>query len=250
MGTFISRLLQSFNAIPILMYHRVADSAPGEADGLCVSPAAFARQMESLHKRGVETVTMEAYRSKMRGPLGRGGRQVAITFDDGYLDNYANAFPVLARLGMSATIFLATGRVGGRSDWQGGGDKALLTWDMAREMSDGGISFQSHTHTHCDLTRCDEAQTTEELERSRKTLEDALGASVEHLAYPYGAYDDRVAARTRQAGYATACAAGMSEGGAWALPRIAMGARTGPARFALASRPWAETLRRLKCPLD
>jgi peptidoglycan/xylan/chitin deacetylase (PgdA/CDA1 family) len=116
-------------------------------------------------------------------------RTVVLTFDDGYRSVYEAAFPLLERLGLTATVFLTVGR--GRT----GPDNALpsmngrpmLRWREIRAMHKSGISFGAHTLTHPDLTTLTEARAREEIWESKARIEDALGAPVTCFAYPYGA---------------------------------------------------------------
>lgn len=106
-----------------------------------------------------------------------GSGATAITFDDGMLSDYSAAFPALLEHGMSATFYVVSDLVGrpGRA-----------SWDQLREMADAGMEIQSHTHTHPFLSELDQTQLREELVRSRKTIEDALGHPVTQLALPGG----------------------------------------------------------------
>ena len=82
-------------------------------------------------------------------------KPIVLTFDDGYEDNYTYAFPILKKFSFTATIFLITRDISGLSGWSDSEEtikEPLLSWDKIKEMSDYGIDFQSHTHTHPSLT--------------------------------------------------------------------------------------------------
>ena len=85
----------------ILMYHSVNESG----DFFSVTPAQFRSQMELLHKRGYEVVSLPEICSRLTART-LSGKEVAITFDDGYRDNYTHAFPILKEFAFPATIFV------------------------------------------------------------------------------------------------------------------------------------------------
>jgi peptidoglycan/xylan/chitin deacetylase (PgdA/CDA1 family) len=93
----------------ILMYHRVS-VAPEDAYGLAVTPDRFAAQLEHLSRLGCVVPLNEIVRPAS-------SLQMAITFDDGYLDNATTAAPMLAEAGLPATYFITTGRLDGRHFW-------------------------------------------------------------------------------------------------------------------------------------
>jgi peptidoglycan/xylan/chitin deacetylase (PgdA/CDA1 family) len=183
--------------VPILMYHRinvVTRSTPAISRALTVHPADFARQMRWLKRHGYSTVTQrELFDALMCGrPLGR--QPIMITFDDGYRDAFFKASPVLARLGMRATAYVVSGRISGR-------DPNFLTWPLLHALERRGIEIGSHTVAHRDLTSLSDAEMLEDLTSSRRALERRLLHPVPWLAYPFGAYDERVERLARRAGY-------------------------------------------------
>ena len=121
--------------------------------------------------------------------------RVAITFDDGYLDNYEYALPLLSDYHIPATFFLTTGlldkdrtvlhrfQLQRRTGYDG---IKPLEWRHARDMMRQGMSIGAHTCTHPNLAQLDRAQASEELSRSKAILEDRLGCEIDSMAYPYG----------------------------------------------------------------
>jgi peptidoglycan/xylan/chitin deacetylase (PgdA/CDA1 family) len=182
--------------VPILMYHRinvVTASTPAASRGLTVHPADFARQMRWLKRQGYRTITRrELFEALMCGRR-LGPKPIMITFDDGYRDNF-KASPVLLRLGMRATAYVVAGRISGR-------DPSFLTWPLLRALEKRGIEIGSHTVAHHDMTSLSDAEMLRDLKTSRRTLERKLGHRVPWLAYPFGAYDERVERLARRAGY-------------------------------------------------
>jgi peptidoglycan/xylan/chitin deacetylase (PgdA/CDA1 family) len=177
-----------------------------------------------------------------RRPL---GREIALTFDDGYVDTYAKAFPLLQQHGFSATIFLVLNRVGRRRDWGLGPPVDLMGWDHVEEMARCGFSFQSHTCSHPDLTELSAVALRQELADSKAKLEDKVQREVRYLAYPYGRYNDRVLDGAREAGYAAAYGTDNAAGGVYCMQRLSPQANDPSLKFAVKSSPWASWVRSL-----
>jgi peptidoglycan/xylan/chitin deacetylase (PgdA/CDA1 family) len=110
---------------------------------------------------------------------------------------FANAAPVLQRLGLRATAYVISDRISN-------GDPSFLTWGRLRALEARGLEIGSHTATHADLTALGSVQVLSELVRSRRRLEEKLGHPVRWLAYPFGAHNPRVVQLARRAGYALA----------------------------------------------
>lgn len=183
--------------VPILMYHRinvVTSETPAASRPLSVHPADFARQMAWLKRHRYRTITQrELFEALMCGRR-LGPRPIMITFDDGYRDVFFRASPVLMRLGMRATAYVVSGRISGR-------DPSFLTWPLLHALERRGIEIGSHTVAHHDMTSLTDAEMLEDLRSSRRALERKLRHRVSWLAYPFGAYNERVATLARRAGY-------------------------------------------------
>jgi peptidoglycan/xylan/chitin deacetylase (PgdA/CDA1 family) len=115
-----------------------------------------------------------------------GGLNVALTFDDGYLEHHKIA-SFLYKRNVRATFFLITGL----REWN---NKPLLTLQprLIREMQRMNHEIASHTQSHPDLLTVSDQAVHRELHDSKDYLEDLLGREVEGFAYPYGTYDDRI----------------------------------------------------------
>jgi peptidoglycan/xylan/chitin deacetylase (PgdA/CDA1 family) len=210
--------------VPILMYHRinvVRPSTPAASRGLTVHPADFARQMAWLKRQGYRTITQrELFEALMCGRR-LGPKPIMITFDDGYRDTFFKASPVLMRLGMRATAYVVSGRISGR-------DPSFLTWPLLHALEKRGIEIGSHTVAHHDMTSLSDAEMLEDLKSSRRALERKLGHRAPWLAYPFGAYDERVERLTRRAGYLLAVTT-RPGAGQWRVirsPSLACGSST------------------------
>jgi len=189
--------------LPILMYHRVADSGPEATARWRVAPDEFERQVAYLADAGFRTVRLEEWHraAQLRQPLP--GRAVVLTFDDAYEDFAIDAWPVLERHGLGALVFLVSEHVGGTAAWDSayGEPAPLLDWDTARELAGRGVEFGSHCVTHTPLTRLSVDAMANELLRSRMAVESELGRPVDAIAYPHGSYDAVVEQRAGACGY-------------------------------------------------
>ncbi len=238
----LGRLLPT-PTVPILMYHHLRPDEGGvTGDDTAISLGTFRRQMQWLAEQGIRTLLLDEVASGLRTGPWKG--RAAITFDDGFADTFELAFPVLQEFGLKATVFLVSGKMGKTTDWEQGGPTPLMSWAQAGEMARTGHGLQAHTHSHADLTRCDDARVLEELTRCREQIEQALSQPVRHLAYPFGRYDARVQALAAKASYASACAADMAQRARdpYALERFDMQRFQRPGAV-LGAGPWANWLR-------
>lgn len=194
-------------AVPILMYHNVSELPPEIRThrALYVTPRRFAAQMRLLKHMGYRGVSMSEAMPYLRGE--RTGRVAAITFDDGYRDNLANALPELQRHGFTATCYVVSGHIGHHNAWdaqQLGVRKPIMVAGELRRWCGAGMEIGAHTRSHPHLTQCDAAALASEIAGSKHALEDAIGADVPQFCYPYGDHDDAVVDAVRDAGFAAA----------------------------------------------
>ncbi len=202
---------------PVLLYHSVDDSG----SVISITPARFLEQMEFLHSRGYRTATLAEYvdglgaRRRSGAALRAGGsgdgrsadRTVVITFDDGFRNNYAEAFPVLRRFGFTATVFLATDYVGSVCTWERHPsipELPMLSWSEIEEMHEHGIDFEAHTCSHPRMTRLGRDEMRRELTLARRIVERRLRKSVNYFCHPYGDTDISTQEAVRDCGYAAA----------------------------------------------
>jgi peptidoglycan/xylan/chitin deacetylase (PgdA/CDA1 family) len=196
--------------IPILMYHSISSYASPRFRPCIVSPEAFDKHLSYLEQYHYTSVTVTQFVQAMaRGGEGLPPRPVILTFDDGYADFYASAFPALQRHGFTATLYIATAFVGGTSRWlrvEKETARPMLTWGQLAEISANGIECGAHSHTHPPLDMLPLSRARDEIVRSKKLLEEHLGQQVSSFAYPFGYYSAHVRQSVQEAGYASACA--------------------------------------------
>jgi peptidoglycan/xylan/chitin deacetylase (PgdA/CDA1 family) len=156
---------------------------------------------------------------------GRGRGLVGLTFDDGYADFVTDVLPLLTRHRFTATVFVVAGQLGGQNDWDPlGPRKRLMTAEQVSRAADAGVEIGSHGLHHRALPEVDATTLVQEIEHSRKVLQDLVGPTVVGFSYPYGDRDDRATSAARAAGYEYACATWLT--GArdrHALPRTYIG---------------------------
>lgn len=182
------------NLAAVLMYHHIGDPPPGiKLWALYVSRLNFAFQMWYLKKAGYNLISLE----ELSGAMAAGAKlppySVALTFDDGFRDFYLNAYPVLKKYDLPATVFTVTGQCGRNADWEGielTGTGALMTGaEMSAIMSDSKIVFAPHTASHKKLSALNRAEAESEILSSIEAVKNIGGRAPFSFAAPYGDYN-------------------------------------------------------------
>ncbi len=170
----------------VVAFHRVNDRTAGDA--LSVGVADFARFCR-FFRAHFDVIPLGALLTRLERGQPLAGC-LAISFDDGYLDNYSCAAPVLQQLGLPATFFAVSSFLGSRTRawWDAGIEPAppWMSWAQLRELHAAGFEIGAHTHTHANLGEIRGKQAREEILRGKDELEQGLGAAVSNFAYPYG----------------------------------------------------------------
>jgi peptidoglycan/xylan/chitin deacetylase (PgdA/CDA1 family) len=192
-----------------LAYHGV-DDVPlrRDPDHLFVRPQDLRRQIEKLREWGYELVTFGDLAADVKP-----GR-VALTFDDGLVDNLETLAPLLAELDATATVFVVSG-------WLGQAHPAapwtrIVTGDELRQLRAQGIEIGGHSATHADLSRRNYDMALEEFARGKTELEEILREPIGVAAYPYGRTSPDAIRAARDAGFRAACS--TSGQGSWEEP--------------------------------
>ncbi|HEU5198161.1 MAG TPA: polysaccharide deacetylase family protein [Ktedonobacterales bacterium] len=167
--------------VPVLMYHHVSpgpspsDVAAGLGSNTVKTPD-FATQINYLAQSGYHPVILTDIFNKLYYGLPLPAHPIIISFDDGYEDNFTDAFPILQSHHFVAEINIITGIIGG--GW--------LTWDQIRQMAASGFQIGSHTVHHYSLTAITQSTAQHELADSKSTLEQQIGKPVQFFCYPSG----------------------------------------------------------------
>lgn len=166
----------------VLMYHSIS------ADNrfFSVKPDSFFQQMEYLYKARYKVISLEQAKlnivNKQLEP-----KTVVITFDDGYLDNYQNAWPILSKFNFPATIFVNTALL------EKNNDNELMDVETIKKLYQTGlISFGSHGCNHLKLTKLNNQEIEKEFRDSKMFLDEKLSIKTSAVAYPYGNYNQTV----------------------------------------------------------
>lgn len=261
---------RSAGALPILMYHHVS-RAPGL---VTISPETFRAHIAALAAAGWRSVGLDEVERFLAGER-LPARSCVISFDDGYLDNWLHAHPILAGYGMKAVLFVVTGWIGDgpprtaeamtpdhreckRRIASGDADSVIVRWSEVDAMRAAGtFEFHSHTHSHVrfDQTISDrdarrQALATD-LAASRDTLQQRLGIASRHLCWPQGYYDDDYMAVARATGfdhlYTTENRINTADASPLTIGRFVTKERDGrwlASRTDIYSRPWLGRLYR------
>ncbi len=190
----------------ILMYHMITDLPPGEKrTGLAVTPAMFERQLAWLRRNGWHFATM----AELIAPEQLPPKTVILTFDDGYQDNYTNAFPLLKKYGAKGTLYLVIDRHDRHWSLKKNpairdalGSAPKLTDEQMQEMVDSGVfELGSHTISHINMLQTPAQEKELELIQSKEILQNQFNTNVTSFAYPYGFYGADDIELVRKAGY-------------------------------------------------
>jgi len=180
--------------VPILMYHYIS-APPADADvyriDLSVTPDNFRDQLAWLRDNGYTSIDYYDLTMAIVGYSELPEKPVLLTFDDGYLDNYTNAFPLLQEYGFKGTFFVIT-------EFIDSGREGYMTWPMIEEMARAGHRIESHSRTHPDLTEKDRDGLIWELLGSQQTLAAHIGYTPRYFCYPGGDYNEQTIALLRE----------------------------------------------------
>lgn len=191
------------NSSFILIYHKI-DNFGGGSRSLYVTKVNFENQMGYLYRRGYRTVSLQELAGIIKNKKRIPEKIFAITFDDGYENNYTNAMPLLKKYGFRATVFLSAGYIGKSYGYPGQAEEQ----HMDKKQIEGSteiFDFGSHTVTHPDLTKIREKEVTKELLDSRFIISRITNKTVKTFAYPFGSYDKNTEILLEKTGYTAAC---------------------------------------------
>jgi peptidoglycan/xylan/chitin deacetylase (PgdA/CDA1 family) len=183
--------------VPILMYHYVS-VPPAKADiyrrDLSVSPEQFDAQLSYLRDQGYTVISLDDLLYALAQGRTLPEKPVILTFDDGYEDNYTNAFPILSKHGVMAHFFII-------SDFVNAGREGYMTWPQIEEMAAAGQRFGSHSRDHPNLSGQPVDYLVWQALGGAEAIQEHLGYHPRWIAYPSGQYDERTSAVYASANY-------------------------------------------------
>jgi peptidoglycan/xylan/chitin deacetylase (PgdA/CDA1 family) len=182
--------------IPILMYHHIGQADPSSRYN--VTEEKFADQMQSLQDWGFTSISLSLLVESLQVGAHLPPRPVVITFDDGYLDVYEKAWPVMQRLGFTGVVYVITGQME---------IKGYLHENHLKELASAGWEIGSHTDSHANLRQMG-VNLDVEISRSKEILESLLGMPVRSFSFPYGLTSPYVTSLVKSAGYESAVGLG------------------------------------------
>ncbi len=216
---------------PVVLRYHSLDSAGSR---LSVPLAHFAAQMDYLARAGFAVVPL----AEALAP-GAGGRRVALTFDDGYLNNLTDAQPILEAHGFPATFYIAPGLLGGLPPWakpEQGWLRIMSEAELVGLAARPGVSIGAHTLTHPRLDELEAGAAEREIRGSGEALAALLGQPVATFCYPHGAYTPETVALVQRAGFSAACTveqgSALRLGSRFEVCRVYISPRTTLAEFA------------------
>lgn len=196
------------DSIPVVMYHHVMP----KSKELNVTPEVFEEHLLGLKTKGWKTLNGEEFLYLMNHPKESRKKCVVLTFDDGFVDNYIYAYPILKKYKMKAVLFVATEFIADldikrnnfnvlshKEMWELAFSErkheVMCTWMELREMeSEGVFDIQSHGHSHRIpdfIKKADYLAVENDLSIGKDLLIKNLGKVPHHLAWPKGIYDEK-----------------------------------------------------------
>lgn len=198
--------------MPVIMYHRVIkDETEKGVHGTYVTVEQFEEQMKYLKKKGYETVTFkDLLNNRYKQRFDKDKKWIMLTFDDGYKDNYENAFPILKKYQFKGIIYILDGIEYNKWDVENSENPekrfTLMNRDELLEMQNYGIEFGGHTCTHPRLTELSLEETKTEVINSKFNIEKTIGRELLSFAYPYGSLNEEIKKIPQEIGYRFAVA--------------------------------------------
>ncbi len=226
--------------IPVLAYHSVSnDKSP-----ISISTNCFEKQIIFLKKLSYETVNFDEIDPNKKN-------QIILTFDDGYKDIVINALPILKKYNFKATCFLVTNLIGKNNLWDNKKEnfkiKELMSPDDIKKWYENGMSIQSHSHNHLDLTNLSDIEIISELETSKKYLKKKFNIETDVFCYPFGRVNKNVYEITKKI-YKNAVTTNRSryninKHNPILIPRIDMGKKISPVKMYIKLKTFYEDIK-------
>ena len=201
--------LESSKNVKVLMYHRVLkESPPKEAPWHYVTTGDFEKQMKWIDRLGYNTITFEDYQMYREGKLTLPKKSVIITFDDGYLDTFTEAIPIMLKYNMRGVIYVMGNRKMNQAEWENNESGLachLMTDQQIIEANSMGFEIGAHSCNHHDLIKLTKEEARTEVSCSKENIESILGKKITSFAYPYGRVNEQIQSIVKNEGFYFGC---------------------------------------------
>ncbi|MFI5368796.1 MAG: polysaccharide deacetylase family protein, partial [Spirochaetia bacterium] len=185
--------------VPILIFHSTRPYIESDTPAVrrfIATPDTLEQELAYLRDDGYVSITFDDLVSHITKNTPLPQRPVILSFDDDWESQYTYAFPLLEKFGFTATFYIWTAVVGREHH---------MTWDEISTLAKAGMQIGCHTITHPYLTRVkSDVSLRREIIGARTLIEEHVGVPVTTFAYPFGQYNERVAAIVREAGFTSA----------------------------------------------
>ncbi len=182
--------------VPIFGFHLVRPAYTTDTREIkryLVTKDVFEKEMKYLSDNGYHTITFATLEDYLVNGTPLPKNPVILSFDDGWENQFVDAFPSLQKYHLTATFFVFTNAIGYQNH---------LTWDQIKTLSDSGMIIGSHTRSHPFLTEIpDPSKLRDEIVGSKKIIESHIGVVVNDFAYPFGFYNQAVIEAVKNSGY-------------------------------------------------
>ncbi len=233
--------------VAVLAYHSVDNSG----SWLSISPNQLREHLQWLKDHHWQGLTIDQLLARLDGQPGS-GREILITFDDGYENFLTNAVPVLKEMGFPATVFVVTDLVGKTSKWyekerenikkfvdgmsfpkkdrqvldrmlEHFSQERLMSWEQLSRLEEFNVDVESHSCSHRFLSKLSAAELADELERSRGELQEKLGHASRTNCFSYVDFSSVVGKAAEAAGFEAGFLASLVTGAKEKNNRFALG---------------------------
>ena len=177
----------------VITYHAIG----GDGGVLATPPEVLRAQLTAWRDAGIRFLRLDEFESHLAGTLKLDANALLLTFDDGLLSVYTEAFPIMRELGIPGTLFLVSDTMGGDNRFPGQPawvpTLPIMTWEQAKEMAAGGFDIGSHTRHHpplADVSVTSDLQ--DEVGGAAELLAKQIGRPMTAFAYPYGSLNAAV----------------------------------------------------------
>lgn len=186
--------------VPVLAYHKISNHIGW---GITNVPVRFFyNQMRFLHKNGFQTIPVSEI--PLTNNKNSYSKKIAITFDDGDVSVFENAFPIMKTFGFVGNVFIITDYIGKWATWDAnpfGVYAKQMDGQQIITLHKNGWEIGSHTTQHIDLTSLSNEQLIKDLKNSKLDLENIIHEEITSISYPFNRFNKRVLVNALQVGY-------------------------------------------------